>query len=78
MRVAAAALIALAPALLSAQVIDNFDAKVDWQPRPSDGVSMTITQEPAGHTLAAMRTLRTKGEAGELRSVNTATPFVFG
>ncbi|HUJ12665.1 MAG TPA: discoidin domain-containing protein, partial [Thermoanaerobaculia bacterium] len=55
MKLAPAALLCLAPALLPAQVIDNFDAKVDWQARPSDGVSMTISQEPAGHTLAAMR-----------------------
>src|SRR5213593_1681023 len=40
---------------VAAQVIDNFDTKVDWQPRPSDGVSLIITQDPAGHSLAAMR-----------------------
>jgi len=43
------------PSALSAQVIDNFDARVDWQARPSDGVSLVITQDPAGHSLAAMR-----------------------
>src|SRR5262244_1265689 len=37
------------------QVIDNFDAKVDWQARPSDGVSLTLTQTDGGHSLAAMR-----------------------
>jgi len=37
------------------QVIDNFDARVDWQKQPSDGVSLTISQEEAGHSLAAMR-----------------------
>ena len=55
MRFLAAAVLCVAPALLSAQVIDNFDAKVDWQARPSDGVSLVITQDPAGHSLAAMR-----------------------
>ncbi|HEY8133692.1 MAG TPA: coagulation factor 5/8 type domain-containing protein [Thermoanaerobaculia bacterium] len=40
---------------LAAQVIDDFDKTVDWQPHPSDGVSLIITQDPAGHMLAAMR-----------------------
>jgi hypothetical protein len=41
--------------LSTAQLVDNFDARVDWQPHPSDGVSLTITQDSAGHSLAAMR-----------------------
>src|SRR5438093_2054916 len=40
---------------VAAQVIDDFDKTVDWQPHPSDGVSLIITQDPAGHMLAAMR-----------------------
>ncbi len=45
----------LPSAFAAAGVIDNFDAPLDWQPRPSDGVTLTITQDPDGHTVAAMR-----------------------
>ncbi len=45
----------LLPSALPAQVLDNFDKTVDWEAHPSDGVSLTITQDPDGHMLAAMR-----------------------
>jgi len=37
-----------------ARVIDDFKA-LDWSPRPSDGVSLSIVSDPAGHAGAAMR-----------------------
>jgi len=46
---------ALFSAPVTAQVIDNFDAAANWEARPSEGASLTITQDPAGHSLAAMR-----------------------
>src|SRR5581483_6070999 len=37
-----------------ARVIDDFKA-LDWSPRPSDGVSLSIVSDTAGHAGAAMR-----------------------
>jgi hypothetical protein len=48
-------LFCVAPALLPAQTIDNFDGPLDWQPHPSDGVSLNIAQDAGGLTGAAMR-----------------------
>ena len=37
------------------QVIDDFNGSLNWQARPSDGVSLIISQEPAGHLASALR-----------------------
>ena len=34
---------------------DDFNGSLNWQPHPSDGVSLLITQDPAGHLASAMR-----------------------
>src|SRR5438105_3719784 len=36
------------------QVIDDFNGSLNWQARPSDGVSLIISQEPAGHLASAV------------------------
>jgi len=36
-------------------VIDDFNGSLDWEPHPSQGVSLILTQEPAGHLASALR-----------------------
>src|SRR5438105_7830385 len=41
---------------LSGQLLDDFEHPLDWQPHPSDGVTLNIVADPAGgHRLRAMR-----------------------
>jgi hypothetical protein len=37
------------------QVIDDFNGSLNWEGHPSDGVSLIVSQEPAGHLASAMR-----------------------
>src|SRR5713226_1156934 len=46
----------LLPFALSAQiVVDDFNGSLDWEPHPSQSVSLILTQEPAGHLASALR-----------------------
>src|SRR2546423_4937511 len=41
---------------LCAQIFtDDFNGSLKWEPHPSDGVSLIITQEPAGRRASALR-----------------------
>ncbi|PYQ48085.1 MAG: hypothetical protein DMF59_17095 [Acidobacteria bacterium] len=37
------------------QVIDDFNGSLNWQAHPSDGVSLIVSQEPAGRRASALR-----------------------
>jgi hypothetical protein len=43
------------PSAFSQTVIDDFNGSLNWKPIPSDGVSMILTQEPAGRRAGALR-----------------------
>ncbi|MDQ6802210.1 MAG: coagulation factor 5/8 type domain-containing protein [Acidobacteriota bacterium] len=56
MKAFAVALLCVAPTLLPAQIFtDDFNGSLKWEPHPSDGVSLIITQEPAGRRASALR-----------------------
>ena len=52
----AVALLCMAPTLMSAQtVIDDFNGSLNWLAKPSDGVALIVSQEPAGRRGSALR-----------------------
>src|SRR5205807_8859898 len=45
----------LLPSAFSQVVIDDFNGSLNWQAHPSDGVSLIVSQEPAGRRASALR-----------------------
>src|SRR5437773_10876151 len=66
MKSAAIVLLCVAPTILSAQIFtDDFNGSLKREPHPSDGVSLIITQEPAGRRASALRMdLDSRGHGG--------------